>query len=127
MTSRVNAIQSDVPRPASKRGISPGAAFAACLVSACLAGGGALASASGLPTGTTVRPGPPFRIAGYGYTCDSTSRTPNWSCDYGRPYGPAAGTPIMTVYEGSRSMYVQSLRRPTISEVGGVYTTKISR
>ena len=114
------------PRPGSRRGISPLAALTACLASSLLAGGAALAVASGLPTGPAVHPGPPFKIAGYGYTCESTSRTPNWSCDYGRPYGPA-GTPIMTVSKGSRTMYIQSLTRPAVTQSGGVYTTKIVR
>jgi hypothetical protein len=82
-------------------------AIGCCAVSSLLGAGGAIAAAT-LPTGPPVKPGPPFVIAGYGYTCQSTSRTPNWSCEYGRPYGPS-GTPIMTVFKGSRTMIIQSL------------------
>ena len=70
----------------------------------------AFGAAGSLPSRVET-PNVPYVVAGYGYTCESTSRTPNWSCDYGAPYGPA-GTPITTVYPGSRTMHIQSLRRP---------------
>jgi hypothetical protein len=89
-------------------------------------GGGAFAGASTLATGAPVKPGPPFVIAGYGYSCQSTPRTPNFSCDYGKPYG-RADTPIMTIWPHSRAMYVQSLSLPKISKTAGVYTAKFSR
>jgi hypothetical protein len=102
-------------------------AILACVVCAAVAGaGGAIAGATAPLTGASVQPGPPFVISGYGYTCQSTSRTPNFSCDYGKPYRPA-GTPILTISKGSRTMYIQSFRRPTLSEADGVFTTKITR
>jgi hypothetical protein len=105
------------------------AASVACLAvgtGAAAVTGGPAAGAKSLPTGPTVRPGPPFEIAGYGYTCQSTERTPNFSCYWGKPYEPA-GTPILTVFGGGRTLLVQSVKRPTISYAAGSYTTTFKK
>jgi hypothetical protein len=109
----------------ARRTVSCRTAAAACALSAVL-GGGAYAGASTLATGAPIKPGPPFVITGYGYSCQSTLRTPNFSCDYGRPYA-RANTPIMTIWPASRAMYVQSLSVPKITKAGGVYTSKFTR
>ena len=88
-----------------------------CMLCALLGTGGALATAASQPTGRPVQPGPPFVLVGYGYTCQSTVRTPAFSCSYNEPYRPT-GTPIMTISKGSRTMYIQSFQRPTVSKVG---------
>jgi hypothetical protein len=109
-----------------QRRISLRTAVLACVACTLIAAGGTLAGASSLPAGRPVHPGPPFTITGYGYSCQSTVRTPNFSCDYGKPYG-ASGTPIMSIYKGSRKMFVQSLRKPAITHSDGEYLTTISR
>ena len=106
------------------RRVSLRVAVAACVLSALAGGVGAVASA--LPQGQPVSPGPPFRIVGYGYSCQSTSRTPMFECWYGRPYGPA-GTPIMTVARGERTLTVQTLTRPSVVQEGGEYVTTLKR
>ena len=108
------------------RRISVKRALLACLLSACVAAAaGTVAIASGLPVGRTVKPGPPFRIAGYGITCQSTSRTPNFSCEYGRPYGPA-GVPIITM-EPHGYVTVQSKKRPSARRSLGYWTVTFRR
>ena len=63
-----------------------------------------------------------------GYSCQSTSRTPNWGCWYGKPAGPE-GTPLITVNKGSRTMLVQSRQKPKVTYNASTktYTTTVSR
>ena len=92
----------------------------ACSLSALAAAGGtALAGgqgafAAGGQRTIVINPGTTTVIAGYGYSCQDTGRIPNWGCQYGSPSGPE-GTPITTVFKGSRTMTIQSLQRPTVA------------
>jgi hypothetical protein len=117
----MNAIRS----MGARRRIPLPTAILACAVCAALGGGGVTVTAE-MRTGPAVRPGYPFVIQGYGYSCDSTPRTPNFSCSYNKPYGPT-GTPIMTIFKGYRAMYIQSLQRPTLTYGDGEYQTKFVR
>ena len=104
----------------------------ACSLSALLAAGGtALAGsqgafAAGGQRTIVINPGTTTIVAGYGYSCQDTTRTPNWGCQYGAPSGPA-GTPITTVFKGSRTMTIQSLLRPTVRFTSGEYWTTVKR
>jgi hypothetical protein len=110
-----------------RRRVGFGTAVTACCLSAAIAAlAGSGASGSSLPVGPPLRRGRPIVIKGYGYSCQSTARTPNWACWYGKPYGPSH-TPITTVFKGSRKMMIQSLRRPAISRDGGEWVTTVSR
>jgi hypothetical protein len=100
------------------------AALLAAAATALAASQGAFA-AGGQST-VVVNPGTTTIIAGYGYSCQDTIRTPNWSCQYGPPSGPAK-TPITTVSKGSRTMTVESLLRPTVVLQNGDYVTTIKR
>jgi hypothetical protein len=109
------------------RRVSVKTALLGCLLTASLtAAAGSIAVASGLPVGRTIKPGPPFRVAGYDLTCQSTARTPNFSCEHGAPYKPA-GTPIITVFKGTDSVSVQSRERPRLSFSLGYWTTSVRR
>lgn len=99
----------------------------ACVASAAL--GAAAIGGSGLAAGehtVVLRPDQRLTIQGYRYTCESTSRTPNFGCQYGPPDRPAR-TPIWTVFKGSRTVVVQSLARPHVSHQSGIYETTITR
>ena len=61
-------------------------------------------------------------VEGYKWRCQSTSRTPNFSCTYGR-----SGTPIFTAFRGSRVMHAQSLTRPTVRYDGSSYDVAVGR
>lgn len=73
-----------------------------------------------------LRPGDSLYVKDYGYSCDSTVRTPNWSCWYGSPDGPS-GTPILSVFPGQRRMTIQSLLRPRVQRQGSEYVTTFTR
>jgi hypothetical protein len=109
------------------RRISVKTALLSCVLSVGLAtAAGGVAIASGLPLGRTIKPGPPVRIAGYGLACQSTARTPNFSCEHGQPYGKA-GVPIITVFKGIDRVTVQSRSRPSLSYSLGYWTTTVRR
>jgi len=93
----------------------------ACLITAMVAIV-ATASAAGV---LTLRPDEQLRIQGYPYTCQSTSRTPNFSCSYNQ-LGKPAHTPIISTY-GRRLVEVQSSTPPRVTFDGGTYTTTFSR
>lgn len=120
------------PRPSRRRIAAPRRTLVASLLSALLAAAatalaaGQGAFAAGGQSTVVVNPGTTTIIAGYGYSCQDTIRTPNWACQYGPPNGPAR-TPITTVAKGSRTMTVQSLLRPTVVFSDGEYVTTIKR
>ena len=100
----------------------------ACIVSALL-GVGVTAVATSSAAGPPVvhfRPTSLLAVDGYGYSCQTTARTPNFGCWYGPPDGPAS-TPSFTVARGSRTMRVQSTRRPVITRANGLYQATITR
>jgi hypothetical protein len=83
-----------------------------------------IAAATGLATGSssngrtfTVRPGDTIYLQGYGWTCDSTVRTPNFSCVKGRGQGPAP-SPVVTIQpnllqvNSTTKVKVDALSRP---------------
>jgi hypothetical protein len=119
MTSATDPHNAQRPR----RSVSLRTAVLACVICALVAAavGGTVAFATGGPTGPTVRPGLPFQVAGYGLTCQSTARTPNFSCSYNRPYAPT-GVPIVT-FQPHGNVSVQSKARPTASRDLGYWTT----
>ncbi len=90
----------------------------ACII--CAASSGAVVATATSQQVRKIRPDVHYVVVGYHYACRSTSRTPNFSCTYGRPFGPYE-TPIITVYKGSRAMYIQSFRRPTVAHGSGGY------
>ena len=102
----------------------------ACLLSAVAAAGAtALAASQGAFAAggrVVIEPGTSTVIAGYGYSCQDTIRTPNWGCSYGPIDGPE-GTPIMTVFKGQRTMTIESLQRPTVQHQAGEYLTTVRR
>lgn len=111
----------------SRRRVGVGPIAAACCASAALAvGGTSIASGSSRPLGAPEKPNRPIVIQGFGYSCASTTRQPQWDCWYGKPYG-RAGTPITTVWKGSRKMMIQSLRRPSVSWNGSEWVTTLTK
>jgi hypothetical protein len=65
----------------------------------------------------TVRPGDTIYLEGYDWTCDSTVRTPNFSCIAGRGRGPAP-SPVVTIQpnllqiNSTTKVRIDSLSRP---------------
>ena len=101
----------------------------ACVLCA-LAGAGVAAVATSWAAGPPVvkfRPTSTLSVVGYGYSCQTTARTPNFSCWYGPPNGPES-TPSFTVVRGSRKLVVESFQRPvTTRGSGGPLQTTFSR
>jgi hypothetical protein len=92
----------------------------AALLGAALAVAGLTAVGAGAgPPVIHFRPTHDLVVDGYGYSCQTTARTPNFACWYGPPNGPTS-TPIMTVSHGSRTMVVDSARAPRVERVQGV-------
>ena len=104
--------------------------IAACLASAFLGALGVAAFSIGSAAGPPVqhfRPTHSLVVDGYGYSCQTTARTPNFACWYGSPNGPTR-TPIMTVFKGSRTMRVESALRPvTKRDSTGSFETTFRR
>jgi hypothetical protein len=98
----------------------------ACLVSALLAGSIATVatiSAAGPPV-VHFRATSSLVVDGYGYSCQTTARTPNFACWYGPPNGPES-TPSFTVAKGSRKMVVDSALRPVVRRASGGFETDV--
>jgi hypothetical protein len=98
-----------------------------CTTAAVVGVGAGLMSASAAGT-LTLGAGQQLTVTGYGYSCESTSRQPNWGCWCGKPNGPE-GTPLITVNKGSRTMTMQSLKKPKVTYNASTktYTTTVSR
>ena len=100
-----------------------------CIPSA-LAGVGIAAVATSSAAGPPVvhfRPTSVLVVDGYGYSCQTTARTPNFGCWYGPPNGPTS-TPSFTVFRGSRKMVVDSALRPVVTRgSGGYFETTFAR
>jgi len=101
----------------------------ACVLSGLLGVGVAAVattSAAGPPV-VHFRPTSVLAVDGYGYSCQTTARTPNFACWYGPPNGPTS-TPSFTVVRGSRRMIVQSALRPVVRRgADGFFETTFSR
>jgi hypothetical protein len=98
-----------------------------CTTAAVVGVGAGIMSATAAET-LKLGPGQQLTVTGYGYSCQSTSKTPNWGCWYGKPAGPE-GTPLITVNKGSRTMLVQSRQKPKVTYNASTktYTTTVSR
>jgi hypothetical protein len=88
---------------------------------ACAVTAGVSLAGSSAPT-VQLKPGQTLTVQGYEFTCEATSRTPNFSC----AYGPSQ-TPIWTAYPGSRKLDVQSTTRPKVERSNGTWNTTITR
>ena len=102
----------------------------ACVLSGLIGAGIVAVATSSAASGPPViqfRPTSSLAVVGYGYSCQTTARTPNFSCWYGPPNGPES-TPSFTVIKGSRKLVVESFQRPvTTRGSGGPLTTTFTR
>ena len=100
-----------------------------CLcTTAAVAGVGAGIMSASAAEPLKLGPGQQLTVTGYGYSCQSTSRTPNFGCWYGKPAGPEQ-TPLFTVNKGSRALVVQSRQKPKVTYDASTktYTTTVTR
>lgn len=109
--------------PLLQRTVSVRTAVLVCAVCLIFGGGAAFAGASTLHF---FAPGMRDVIVGYGYTCQSTTNRPTFSC-YFTLLHRAVATPIMSVRLGQRTMTVRSDSPPAVVAQGGTYRSTFNR